>query len=391
VRQATDVLIVGGGIAGCMTAWLLAREGVDVVVLDARAPGAGASGANAGGLHGQIPHDAFLARGEAWGRLYLHPLRLMHASIALWQTLPDALGADLDVKVKGGLLIAETEAQLADLARKAAIEQAAGFDLRLLDQHALHTEAPYVTPRAIGGLLAPAEGQASPLLAVPALARAARRAGARLQGRAGISSLRRDAGGFIAQTAEGPIAARRVVNAAGADAGRVAAFLGLAVPVTGAPIQVGVTEPAAPLITHLMYHAAGMLTVKQASNGGVLIGGGWPARALAGGRLSPDPGSMAANIGLACAAVPAIAMLRLLRTWPGRVNETPDALPVLGEDPDMPGFFTAAFPWMGFTCGPITGRITAELLLGRDPGFDLSPFSVARFRSRANGGTPAAP
>jgi glycine/D-amino acid oxidase-like deaminating enzyme len=391
VRQATDVLVVGGGIAGCMTAWLLAREGVDVTVLEARAPGAGASGANAGGLHGQIPHDAFLARGEAWARLYLHPLRLMQASIALWQALPDALGADLDVKVKGGLLIAETEAQLADLARKAGIEQAAGFAVRMLDATALRAEAPYVTTRAVGGLLAPMEGQASPLLAVPAIVRAARAAGAVFRTRTTLRALRREAGGFVAETDGGSIAARRVVNAAGADAGRVAALLGLALPVTGAPIQVNVTEPAAPLIRHLMYHAAEKLTLKQASNGTVLIGGGWPARARPDGRLSPDPDSMAANLALACAAVPEVASLRLVRTWPGRVNETPDALPVLGEDPDIPGLFTAAFPWMGFTCGPITGRITADVLLGRDPGFDLAPFSAVRFRGRARAGTPAAP
>lgn len=391
VRQATDVMIVGGGIAGCAIAWMLAREGVDVRVIEARAPGAGASGANAGGLHGQIPHDAFLDRGEAWARSYLHALRLMHASIAMWTALPDALGCDLEVRTKGGLLIAETEEQFAGLARKAAIEREAGFDVRLLDATGLRAEAPYVTPRAIGGLLAPSEGQASPLLAVPALARAARKAGAQLLTRTALRRLARDPAGFVADTDAGEIVARRVVNAAGADAGRVASLLGLALPVTGAPIQVSVTEPASPLIRHLMYHAAGMLTVKQATNGNVLIGGGWPARALPGGRLSPDPRSMAANIGLACAAVPAIAPLRLVRTWPGRVNETPDALPVLGEHPRMPGLFTAAFPWMGFTCGPITARITVDLLLGRDPGFDLSPFSAGRFTSRANGETPAAP
>lgn len=391
MRQTADVLIIGGGIAGCATAWMLAREGVDVLVVEARAPGAGASGANAGGLHGQIPHDAFLARGEAWARDYLHALRLMHASIALWRSLPEALGCDLELKTKGGLLIAETGEQLAALARKAAIERDAGFDVRLLDAAALRAEAPYVTTRALGGLLAPAEGQASPLLALPALARAARAAGARLLTRTALRALRRAPPGFVADTDDGEIAARRVVNAAGADAGRVAALLGLHLPVTGAPIQVSVTEPAAPLIRHLMYHAAGMLTVKQASNGTVLIGGGWPARARPGGRLSPDPRSMAANIGLACAAVPAIAPLRLVRTWPGRVNETPDALPILGESRAVPGLFTAAFPWMGFTCGPITARITADLLLGRTPGFDLSPFAAERFTTRVTDGTPAAP
>ncbi|MDW8398896.1 MAG: FAD-binding oxidoreductase [Acetobacteraceae bacterium] len=386
MRQTTDVLIVGGGIAGCMAAWLLAREGVDAIVLEQQAPGAGASGANAGGLHGQIPHDAFLSRGEDWARQYLHALRLMQASIALWQALPEALGCDLEVKVKGGLLIAETDAELAAVARKAEIEREAGFAVRLLDRAALRAEAPYVTPRAIGAMLA-AEGQASPLLAVPALVRAARAAGARLMGRTALRSLRREAGGFLADTGAGEISARRVVNAAGADAGRVAALLGLRLPVTGAAIQVAVTEPAAPLVGHLLYHAGGMLTLKQARNGTVLVGGGWPARERPAGRLCPDPRSMAGNLGLACRAVPAIAPLRLVRCWPGRVNETPDALPLLGEDPDMPGLFAACFPWMGFTCGPVTGRITADLLLGRDPGFDLAPFSPARFRGRGRGGT----
>ena len=88
---------------------------------------------------------------------------------------------------------------------------------------------------------------------------------------------------------------------------------------------------------------------------------------------------MAENIALAIAAVPAIADLRLLRTWPAIVNGTDDWLPILGEAPGLRGFFHAIFPWVGFTGAPITARITADLLLGRDPGFDLAPFSADRF------------
>jgi glycine/D-amino acid oxidase-like deaminating enzyme len=379
MANATDVLVVGGGIVGCALAWMLAREGVEVQVIERRAIGAGASGANAGSLHAQIPHEPFLAKGEGWARNYGSALRLLAASIALWRDWPEALATDLDLSVPGGLLVAETEAQLADIARKAAIELAAGVPVELLDAQGLRRLAPYVSPRVIGGLFCPGEGKANPLVTTPALARAAIAAGAMLRAPLELRGLARTAGGFRAETDEGTIAARRVVNAAGAEAARVSAMLGLDLPIEAHPIQVNVTEPAAPIIHHLVYHAAERLSLKQARTGGVLIGGGWPSRIRADGRLVADPRSMAENIALAIAAVPAIADLRLLRTWPAIVNGTDDWLPILGESPGLRGFFHAIFPWVGFTGAPITARITADLLLGRDPGFDLEPFSVDRF------------
>lgn len=381
MRRTTDVLVVGGGIAGCAIAWMLAREGVEVAVIEARAIGAGASGANAGSLHAQIPHEPFLGKGEAWARAYAPTLPLMAASIALWRDWPALLATDLDVAVPGGLLVAETEAQMADIARKAAIESAAGVGVEVLDAAGIRRVAPYVSPRVIGGLFCAAEGKANPLATTPALARAAIGAGAQLHARTALLGLAREGAQFRAETSAGPVTARRVVNAAGAEAARVAAMLGLHLPIEAHPIQVNVTEPAAPLIQHLVYHAVERLSLKQARNGSVLIGGGWPSRARGDGRLTPDPRNMAENIAVAIAAVPAIADLRLLRTWPAIVNGTDDWKPILGEAPGIPGFFNAIFPWMGFTGGPITARITADLLLGRAPagGVDLSPFRADRF------------
>jgi glycine/D-amino acid oxidase-like deaminating enzyme len=381
--NATDVLVVGGGIVGCALGWMLAREGVEVTVIERRAIGAGASGANAGSLHAQIPHEPFLGKGEGWARNYGSALRLLAASIALWRDWPEALATDLDLAVPGGLLVAETAAQMADIARKAAIERDAGVAVELLDEAGIRRLAPYVSSRVIGGLFCPAEGKANPLAATPALARAAIAAGARLLAPARLDRLRRGADGFQVETDAGSIVARRVVNAAGAEAARVSAMLGLDLPIEAHPIQVNVTEPAAPIIRHLVYHAVERLSLKQARNGGVLIGGGWPSRRRADGRLVPDPRSMSENIAVAIAAVPAIAELRLLRTWPAIVNGTDDWLPILGETPGVPGFFHAIFPWMGFTGGPITARITADLLLGRDAGFDLAPFRADRFAAFA--------
>ena len=61
----TDVLVIGGGISGCALAYFLAKEGVEVSLVEKSGLNSEASGANSGSLHGQIPHDVFLEKGEA--------------------------------------------------------------------------------------------------------------------------------------------------------------------------------------------------------------------------------------------------------------------------------------------------------------------------------------
>jgi sarcosine oxidase subunit beta len=376
---SADVLVVGGGLAGCATAYFLAKEGADVLAIDRADLNAEASGCNAGSLHAQIPHEPFVLEGEEWARTFAPALRLMLASIELWGGLETELGADLEVAVTGGLLVAETEAQMRDVARKAAIERAFGLDVRLLGRDELRALAPYVSERMAGGAFCPTEGKASPLKATPAFARAARARGARFETGRRLVSIAREGSAFVAETDRGRIRAGRIVDAAGAGAGEVAAMVGRPLPIQGFPIQVNVTEPAAPLVPHLVYSAGEKLSLKQAKNGTLLIGGGWPARIGPDGRPRLDRESIVANLGVAMSVVPAVAGLKLVRTWPAIVNGTADWKPILGELPGVPGMFANVFPWMGFTAGPACARITADLVLGRDPGWDLSPFSAGRY------------
>jgi glycine/D-amino acid oxidase-like deaminating enzyme len=153
-------------------------------------------------------------------------------------------------------------------------------------------------------------------------------------------------------------------------------MLGVDLAIAGHPIQVNVTEPAEPLVKHLVYFAGEKLTLKQARNGSFLIGGGWPARRSAvGGRPAVSLESLRANLRAAQRVVPGLASVRLLRVWPAIVNGTADWKPILGQVPGRPGFFINMFPWMGFSGGPIAARLTAELVLGRKPSVDLSRFS----------------
>jgi glycine/D-amino acid oxidase-like deaminating enzyme len=376
----TDVLIIGGGLAGTATAYFLAREGVDVLLVERFDLNTQASGANAGSLHIQIPHETFLIEGDTWAREFAPTIPLMIESAKLWATIGTEIDCDLEVSITGGLLVAHTDGQMRDISRKADIERQHGVNIELLGRNEVRALAPYISADIIGGAFCPDEGKANPLKATPGFAAAAARHGAQILCNTEIQGLTENGGGFTAQSSSGAINARRIVNCGGADAGSIAAMLGIDLPVEAHPIQVSVTEPVEPLVPHLVYAAAEKLTLKQMKNGTFLIGGGWPAtRRGNDDALAVSLASLRDNLRIALSVVPALADVHIVRTWPAIVNGTADWKPILGEVPGHAGFFMNIFPWMGFTAGPISALTVAELVIGRRPSFDLDRFSALRY------------
>lgn len=372
----TDCIVIGGGLAGCTTAYYLAADGVAVTLLEQGDLNSAASGNNAGSLHAQIPHEPFLELGEAWARVFAPALPFFAKSISLWREAGAEIGADLEVSLDGGLLVAADAEQMRFVEAKAAVERAAGLPIELLDAAELRKRAPYIAGKMIGGALCAIEGKANPLVAAPAFAAAAVAHGARVCRGQRVNGIRRNGSQFEVITEAQVHRASRVVNAAGIDAGRVAAMMGAAIDIQAFPIQLSVTEPAAALVRHLVYSARDRLTMKQTRSGTILIGGGWPAILDRQGRPQVSAQSLSRNLAVALEVVPGIAPINIVRTWAAVVNGTENWLPLLGEIPGVPGFFLNYVPWMGFTGGPAGGRIIASLVQGkRAPvDFDLSPF-----------------
>lgn len=379
-----DVIIIGGGIAGCTTAWYLASEGVDVLLLEQGELNSLASGANAGSLHAQIQHEPFVERGEAWARSYLPALPFYRYAIDLWEQAAEDLGADIEFSRDGGIIVAATESQMRRVEAKTRLEQEAGLGTELLDRAALSAIAPYVSGELLGGAFCPLEGKANPLLAGPAFAAAAASRGARILCECRVHDIRRARPGYAVETTRGSFEAAKVVDAAGVDAGRVAALVGARLDIQAYPIQLTVTEPVAPLVSHLVYSAEDMLTVKQTRAGTILIGGGWPAGLDGAGRPRVCAESLSRNLALALQVVPRLADALIVRSWAAVVNGTDSWLPILGELPASPGFFVNYVPWMGFTGGPAGSRIVASLVSGSEPpvDFDLRPFAPGREEGR---------
>lgn len=370
------VAIVGGGIIGHCLAGFLAEEGLDVALIDAGR--SGGSTANAGSLHVQM-QSRFM-------RIYPHlipglesTLHLYPKAVRFWQALELKLGANFDLKVTGGLMVAESEEQLSFLALKAERERQLGLEVDILDRAELDIIAPYLGPAVVGAEFCHLEGKLNPLLANAVIRNWVSGLGVKILDEVFVSGIECGDSGFRLATPEGVVRAGRVVLAAGSRTRQLAAGLSVHIPADPEPLHMNITEPTGPLIGHLVQHADRPITLKQFGTGQVVIGGGWPAR-LAGSREHPtvEVASIVGNATLAQHIVPEIGPLRIIRTWAG-INTTVDGRGVLGAVDDVPGLFIAVPGDAGYTLGPLSARLVADVVLGRIPDEDLAPYSPRRF------------
>ena len=380
IAEASEahVLVIGAGIIGVSTALYLARAGVDVLVIDRGRANGQASGANAGSLHLQLlswdlPADAAADRSTAAQTLLLQKM-----GIEAWRELRAETGAEFELKITGGLVVAENEQDLEFLRQKAAAERAFGVDVEPVNAEDLRRMLPLIAERMIGGTYCAGEGKINPMLATPALLQAAVQAGARYRPHVAVLGIERSGGAYRATTTAGTIRSAKVVNATGGWSSEIARMVGANLPVKTAPQQMIVTEATSARIDYLLALAKRHLTMKQAANGNLIIGGGWPGTYDSElGRAVTLRDSVEGNLWVAQRVIPDIGALRVIRSW-ATVGVMIDGAPILGELPGVPGFFNAVGA-NGYTMGPIIGRIIAQLAATGEHIADIRPFSVDRF------------
>jgi glycine/D-amino acid oxidase-like deaminating enzyme len=257
-----------------------------------------------------------------------------------------------------------------------------GVESKVLSRGEIIAVAPYLGPHVIGGSFLECEGSANPLLVTPAHSKAAVRHGARLFTDAPARAITRDSdGGFVVETGRGAFRARQIISATGAWTAELGRMVGLKIPVTGAAGQVIVTEGRPPIMRdHLLQHVCKGLTLKQSQNGTFIIGGGWPGSYdRLRGRCVPLLDSIVGNCWVATRTVPQIAHAQLIRSWSGMGSSVPDGLPIIGESSVVKGFHVLYAP-LGFTMGPICGRVFAENFLNGDATVPVAPYTPDRFQ-----------
>lgn len=388
------MLVIGGGVLGCATAYHLARRGVDVLLVERGALNREASGANAGTLHIQIPgfhfRTQYLEPASAAGNFrdyFAATNRLYVESARAWTTLEDDLQADLGVQISGGLMVAERRDELRVLEAKVAYERSIGMDTHLLSTAEMLDLAPRLSSDLLGASYCAAEGFANPLLVGPAYMRRAQAHGARFRLHTRVREIETDdaAGGFEVETSSGPIHARRIVVSAGAQTRQVTLMVGLDLPILQHPLQVMVTQPSPPILHQMIQHAGSRhLSLRQTQYGTFVIGGGWPALDLtesaSGSRLAVSPKSIAGNAAVACDVLPPLRDVPLMRAWAALTTSTGlrNRVGYVGEYPAVGRgrFFVAIAGGWGFTLSPMLGQLTAELVICGRPSLNVEPFDL---------------
>jgi len=374
----TDVLVIGGGLIGIATALFLARNGVEVMIVDRNVVNGQASGGNAGSLHLQLMAFDFSDETTADNSPAVSALPLQVMGVDAWRDLEREIGADFELEFTGGIMLAENKHDLALLRKKAALERSCGVEVEILSDVNLRKLAPTVSHSMAGAAYCAGEGKINPMLATPLLLTEAVTSGAQIRENTAVIGIDYERGKYDVTTDSGRIACRKIVNAAGAWTADIASMVGVTLPVRTAPLQMIVTEPVDPVVNHLMALAKTHLTMKQAANGNIIIGGGWYAGYdSASSRAVTLRESIEGNLFVAQQVIPEIGLLQMIRSW-ATIGVMIDGAPILGELPGHPGFFNAVGA-NGYTMGPILGRITAELIRSGQQITDIQPFSVDRF------------
>jgi glycine/D-amino acid oxidase-like deaminating enzyme len=385
--QRTDVLVIGGGILGCATAYYLATRGVDVLLAERGGLNREASGTNAGSLHIQIHASHFRfqylesPRARERQAFFAECNRLFVEAAQMWPRLADELESDVGLVFEGGLMVAETEAELEILRAKVEYERSIGLHTELISTPEMLRHEPCLSAALLGASYCVTEGFANPLLVGPAFMRQAERRGARLSLHTRIHAIEPAAERqFLVSTDRGQILARRIVVAAGAQTRHIGRLVGLDLPILAHPIQVMATERRPPMLRQLIQYAGTRpLSLRQTQYGTFVIGGGWPASEIAGrARLTVERASLAANAAVAMEVLPALREVQIVRSWAGMTSTVgrKNRVGLLGQAPQLGQFFVLVASGLGFTLGPVLGRLMAEVVAEGEASLPVSQLGL---------------
>jgi glycine oxidase len=370
-----NVAIIGAGIVGLAIAWRLAARGVSVQVFDRGAAGAGASHAAAGMLaacaEAEPGEEALVALGrESQARWPAFAAELLEVS-----------GIDVELRPEGTLLLALTADDQARLSHQLVFQQKLGLPLQWISAAETRRREPHLAGKLAGAVFSPEDTQVDNRKLVGALRVAAEAAGASITEYRAVSAISSRGGrvdGIV--LADGSkVAADVVVLAAGAWSRSIDGLdpqLRPPVrPIKGQMLALR-TDPAAPLLTHVVWAPGAYLVPRR--DGRLLVGAtveekGYDSSLTAGGMLS--------LLEAAWRAVPAIEDLPIDEMWVGHRPGSRDDAPILGAGPIDGLIYATGHHRNGILLAPITADTIARLALDDVVDAAIRPFGIERFGS----------
>ncbi len=389
-----DVVVIGGGIVGMSTAYFLQQAGLSVTVVEKEHLAYGASGRNAGFI---------------W--LSLRPagvqLDMARAGRDLYPGIVDDIGNDFEFRQHGGMIYCFNDAQLKVLGELAEARRADGLNMELVDSRRAIELCPILPENVAGATYCHDDAQIYTPRFVEALGRAFVARGGTVLDRTEVLSISLSGGKAVGvETDAGAISAERVVVATGAWSAPFLEKLDVKLPIRPMRLQAMSTTPMELKFKPVLY---GPLALKQYSmvrdlpsyrddlfrspteaslanvellecavqrlDGTVLMG---CAMDYPGYKQTSTLEGVGITAKVFAEHLPALRDQEVEKAWACMLPSTPDSMPYIGELEGASGVTIAAGHVFGNAAGPITGKLVMELITGKSPSLDMTPFAVSR-------------
>ena len=372
-KKDYDVLIVGGGGHGLSTAYYLAKEhGItNVAVLEKGHLGSGNISRNT-----TLIRSNYMMPGNS--EFYSHSLKL-------WEGLSQELNYNVMHSPRGQIVLFHSDAQRDAEVRRGNAMINRGDDAELLDQDALRKLVPYLDfdnarfP-IYGGLLQRRAGTARHDAVAWGYARGADERGVDLVQNCEVTGIDTKNGKVTGvQTSRGVIRANKVAIVVAGRSSQVAAMAGLRLPIESHVLQAFVTEGLKPCIDHVVSFGMGHFYISQSDKGGLVFGGNidFYSSYASRGNLPMKEHVMESAMTL----MPMIGKAKVLRSWGGVMDMTPDGSPVIDKTMIDGLFLNCGWCYGGFKAVPASGYGFAHLLATDRHHETAAKFRMDRFRS----------
>lgn len=375
MKTNAQVVIIGGGIIGCSTAYYLAKSGVkDVIVLEGSDHiGNGGSSRNGGGVRQS-------------GRDVRELPLVMYGIKNLWPTLSEELEVDCEYHQNGNLRLGKNENHEKILTKLADNARAVGLDVRMIDGDEVRQINPYLSHEVTVASWCPTDGHANPLTTTLGFYKMARRLGVTFISGEPVKELR-VIKGKIRQviTPNNVYEGESVLVAAGLASREILSTVGIDVPMVKSLLEALVTEAQPHMFDQMLGTAEADFYGHQTKHGSFVFGGSSGME-----RFNKDNGTPVTNSKTApciCRGImkyfPDLANAKIVRTWAGWMDASYDGVPALGKVDEIPGLYVAcAFHGHGFGIAPAAGHQLAKLITTGTTDISLDELRYDRFKAK---------
>ena len=380
MQDSARVVIIGGGIIGCSTAYHLTQMGwQDVVILEKGELTSGSTW-HAAGLVGQLRSERNITR-------------MLQYSVSLYDTLEAETGLATGWKMSGCLHLAGTKERMYELKKGATTARSFGLEMNLITPREAYALCPILSlDGIIGAAFMPTDGQADPAGITQALAKGARSRGAKIYEHTLVTGFDFDGKRVTAvQTDQGKITCEILVNCTGMWGYQIGELLGVNTPVVPFQHQYLVTEAIEGLPSNLptIRDKDSLIYYKEEVGG--LVMGGYERNGIAWGvagvpndfnsqLLEPNFDHFQQLSDPAMQRTPCLAEAGIARLVNGPEGFTPDGDAVMGPAPELDNVFVGVgFNAFGIAAAGGAGRMLAEWIIAGEPSLDIWPLDIRRF------------